>query len=147
MVEPHKLRIQVKPEYQELYEKKKNYKGDVGFDLYITETIIVAGNSTILIGLGIYCESVDNLAYELRCRSSIYKTPIRLSNSVGTIDANYRGEIMAAIDNIRSEDYTINKGDRLFQLVYGDGRGIEPEYVDELTTTNRNSNGFGSTGK
>ena len=79
-------------------------------------------------------------------RSSISKTPIRLCNSVGLIDAGYRGEIMAAVDNIKQEDYTINFGQRLFQIVAMDGSPLSFELVDELSSTSRGAGGFGSTG-
>ena len=79
-------------------------------------------------------------------RSSISKTPIRLCNSVGLIDAGYRGEIMAAVDNIKQEDYTISAGQRLFQIVAMDGSPLSFELVDELSTTSRGAGGFGSTG-
>ena len=79
-------------------------------------------------------------------RSSISKTPIRLCNSIGLIDAGYRGEIMAAVDNIKQEDYTINSGQRLFQIVAMDGSPLSFELVDELSSTSRGAGGFGSTG-
>ena len=50
-------------------------------------------------------------------RSSISKTPLRLANSIGLIDGGYRGEIMACCDNIKDYEYTIEKGQRLFQLL------------------------------
>ena len=80
-------------------------------------------------------------------RSSIVKTPLRLCNSIGLIDAGYRGEIMAVVDNIKSELYTVEKGQRLFQLVAMDGSPINFQLVDELTETTRGEDGFGSTGK
>jgi dUTP pyrophosphatase len=80
-------------------------------------------------------------------RSSIAKTPLRLSNSIGLIDGGYRGEIMAAVDNIKTEDYTVEPGQRLFQLVAMDGAPIHFELVDALSETTRGEGGFGSTGK
>ena len=79
-------------------------------------------------------------------RSSISKTPLRLCNSIGLIDAGYRGEIMAAVDNIKQEDYTINSGQRLFQIVAMDGSPLSFELVIKLSTTGRGAGGFGSTG-
>ena len=63
------------------------------------------------------------------------------------IDGGYRGEIMAAVDNIKNEDYTVEPGQRLFQLVAMDGSPIHFELVDDLSDTTRGSGGFGSTGK
>ncbi|MBL6964583.1 MAG: dUTP diphosphatase, partial [Bacteroidetes bacterium] len=97
--------------------------------------------------LQIACENTENNPYLLMPRSSIAKTPLRLSNSIGLIDGGYRGEIMAAVDNIKNEDYTVEPGQRLFQLVAMDGSPIHFELVDELSHTTRGSGGFGSTGK
>ena len=80
-------------------------------------------------------------------RSSISKTPLRLCNSIGLIDAGYRGEIIAAVDNIKKESYKINVGERLFQLVAMNGSKINFELVSKLTETDRGTGGFGSTGK
>ena len=79
-------------------------------------------------------------------RSSISKTPLRQCNSIGLIDAGYRGEIMAAVDNIKDKPFTLETGQRLFQLVAMDGSPIHFELVDELTETDRGEGGFGSTG-
>ena len=83
----------------------------------------------------------------IRDRSSIAKTPLRMCNSVGLIDGGYRGEIMAVVDNIKNEVYTIEPGQRLFQLVGMDGSPIHFKLVDELSESTRGKGGFGSTGK
>ena len=80
-------------------------------------------------------------------RSSIAKTPLRLSNSIGLIDAGYRGEIIAAVDNIKEQPHKISVGERLFQLVAMNGSKINFKLVSELTETDRGTGGFGSTGK
>ena len=64
-------------------------------------------------------------------RSSIAKTPLRLCNSIGLIDGGYRGEIMAAVDNIKGEDYTVEPNQRLFQLVAMNGSPISFEIVND----------------
>lgn len=75
-----------------------------------------------------------------------YKYGCTLTNSVGVIDSDYRGEIMARITNISQESHTIKAGERCVQLV------IVPvpdtEYIEEeLNVTERGTNGFGSTGR
>ena len=80
-------------------------------------------------------------------RSSISKTPLRLANSLGLIDAGYRGEIMAAVDNIKDFSYEVEIGQRLFQIVAMDGSAIHFELGDHLSETTRGTDGFGSTGK
>ena len=102
---------------------------------------------TAIIKSNIACENTDEMPYLLMPRSSISKTPLRQCNSVGLIDAGYRGEIMAAVDNIKDIPYTVEPGQRLFQLVSMDGAPITFEIVSELSQTDRGDGGFGSTGK
>lgn len=70
-----------------------------------------------------------------------------MSNSIGLIDGGYRGEIMAAVDNIKSEAFVVEAGTRLFQLIFPDCSPISYELVEELAETTRGAGGFGSTGK
>ena len=123
------------------------HDGDAGLDLYVLEDIVFAPGETKLIKLGISCEPKDGKAYYLFPRSSISKTPLRMSNSIGLIDGGYRGEIMASCDNIKNFEFTAKKGDRLFQLVASDSSSISYLLVDDLSSTTRGSGGFGSTGK
>ena len=123
------------------------HKGDAGLDLYVLEDVHFEAGETKAIKMGISCEPEDGKAYYLFPRSSISKTPLRLSNSIGLIDGGYRGEIMAPCDNIRSFDHTIEEGQRLFQLVASDNSPIDYVLSDELDDTSRGSGGFGSTGK
>lgn len=123
------------------------HSGDAGLDLYIIEDIEIKPMETKLIKLGISCEPGDGKAYYLMPRSSINKTPLRLSNSIGLIDGGYRGEIMASCDNIKNYSYTAKKGERLFQLVSFDSSPISFSLKKELSNTSRGEGGFGSTGK
>lgn len=81
-------------------------------------------------------------------RSSIYKTDLKLSNSVGVIDSGYRGSIKA---NFYYDDFDTTTpykvGDRIMQLIILPYPQIELEEVDELSDTSRGSGGFGSSGK
>ena len=148
------LHIKINDEYLEFlqpkYESITQYSTDSGFDLYLPEDLIIQPLSTTLINLGISCEYLkDNVScgYILACRSSIYKTGIRLANSIGIIDPNYRGNIMAAVDNISGREQILKKGERYFQLVFIQMDNLKTvEIVNQLTTTDRGSNGFGSTG-
>ncbi len=123
------------------------HDGDAGLDLYILEDITYVPGETKPIKLGISCEAENQNAYYLFPRSSIAKTPLRMSNSIGLIDGGYRGEIMAMCDNIKNIEYTARKGDRLFQLVAPDCSAIHYQMVESLSVTSRGSGGFGSTGK
>ena len=123
------------------------HDGDAGLDLYILEDLEIAAGETKLIKLGISCEPMNGKAYYLFPRSSISKTPLRMSNSIGLIDGGYRGEIMASCDNIKDFSFKVEKGQRLFQLVAVDSSPISYKVVDELCETTRGQGGFGSTGK
>ena len=131
-----------------LYENHGQFhEGDAGLDLYIIRKQTIKPYESTLIHLGISCENLENKPFMLMPRSSIAKTPLRLSNSIGLIDAGYRGEIMAAVDNIKNIPFTLEVGQRLFQLVGMDGSEINFELVENLSTSSRGSGGFGSTGK
>ena len=133
---------------RQYYENHGHFhSGDAGLDLYILKDIEFAPGETKLIKLGISCEPEDGIAYFLMPRSSISKTPLRLSNSIGLIDGGYRGELMASCDNIKSDSYTIKEGERLFQLVAQNCSEIQYELKESLNESSRGSGGFGSTGK
>jgi dUTP pyrophosphatase len=135
-----------------VYSNHQHYNpGDSGLDLFCPETITINPGETVKINLQIKCEALSddrqrNVSYYLYPRSSIIKTPLRLSNSVGIIDAGYRGDIIAYVDNIKNESYTISQGDRLFQICAGNLEPIEFQLVNDLSNTQRGTSGFGSTG-
>jgi dUTP pyrophosphatase len=149
----------------ELYHKK-SHKGDAGVDLYCPREIVVPAKSQAKIRLGCHASinkktrirfptkeditTMEGIGYFLFPRSSISKTPLRMSNSIGLIDAGYRGELIGVVDNISEEDYTVRQGDRLFQIVNPDlipfTEILENEESD-MDETERGSGGFGSTGK
>ena len=132
--------------------KKSNFSDDSGLDLIVPKEIIVPKNA---IGFKINLEltlepSFDDgniRGYFMFPRSSISKTPLRLANSVGIIDFGYRGNLIAVVDNLSDEDYTIECGTRLFQVCSPDLSPITFELIeDELSKSERGEGGFGSTG-
>ena len=145
------MNLKIKTFSENIYSMYNNHshfhKGDAGLDLFIIKDQIINSGKTERIHLGISCENLEEKPYLLMARSSISKTPLRLSNSVGLIDAGYRGEIMAAVDNIKDYSYTVKKGQRLFQLVSMNGEAIHFTLVEKLSDTSRGDGGFGSTGK
>ena len=90
-------------------------------------------------------DKTKNISYYLYPRSSISKTPLRMSNSVGIIDSGYRGDIMVSLDNISDEIYEIKKYQRLFQLCSPILAPISFELTNNLSETTRGEGGFGST--
>ncbi|KAH8739957.1 deoxyuridinetriphosphatasehypothetical protein bacterial origin [Cryptosporidium ryanae] len=137
---------------EEFYKDHKTFHdGDSGLDLFIVEDQTIKAGDTAFIKLGFKAAaySIDGdkpLSYLLLPRSSISKSPLRLSNSVGLIDAGYRGELMASVDNIKNFDFEVKKGERYFQLVAFNGEKITLNVVSELDEkTSRGKSGFGST--
>ena len=145
------MKLLLNPLNKTAYNFYKNHghfhEGDAGLDLYVLESITFDPGETKPIKLGIACEPEDGIAYYLFPRSSISKTPLRMANSIGLIDAGYRGEIMAVCDNIKNDSYKIEKGQRLFQIVAFDNSPIYYKLTDKLSDTTRGIGGFGSTGK
>ena len=148
--EKRNMKLKIKPFNKDIHKMYENHnhfhQGDSGLDIYIIENQIINPGETIRLHLGISCENLDSKSYFLMPRSSLSKTPLRLANSVGLIDAGYRGEIMAAVDNIKDFAYEVEIGQRLFQIVAMDGSAIHFELGDHLSETTRGAAGFGSTG-
>ena len=144
------MHLKIKPRSKLIYKMYEDHgqfhDGDAGLDIFIVQKQTIKAGETAMIKLGISCENIERKPYLLMPRSSISKTPLRLCNSVGLIDAGYRGEIMAAVDNIKKEDYTIEYGARLFQIVAMDGGALTFELARKLSQTERGFDGFGSTG-
>lgn len=145
------MNLKIKPfneVVRKMYENHNHFhQGDSGLDLYIIENQIINPKETVRIKLGISIENLDGISYFLMPRSSISKTPLRLANAVGLIDAGYRGEIMAAVDNIKDISYKVEMGQRLFQIVAMDGSSIQFDISYNLSDSARGKGGFGSTGK
>jgi len=144
--------LKILPENQEvrdLYSNHSTYhEGDSGLDLFFPSDVVIGPNETKIIDLKIKCEAINlgiNVSYYLYPRSSISKTPLRMANSVGIIDAGYRGSIMVAVDNRSQESYTIEAGQRLFQICSPVLAPISFELVNALSDTSRGEGGFGST--
>jgi len=95
-----------------------------------------------------YFNAEVDVHYWLLPRSSIYKSGIMMANSVGVIDASYRGTLMAPVKNLNEHTYpNVSKGTRLFQIVAPDMSHIrEIKIVSSLPESSRGSGGFGSTG-
>jgi len=145
------MNLKIKPfslEVKSLYGNHGTFHdGDAGLDLFIIHKQIIEPGETAKLHLQIACENENGKPYLLMPRSSISKTPLRLANSIGLIDPGYRGEIIGVVDNVKTEVYQVNPGQRLFQIVAMNGSPIHFSLVDELSETSRGTGGFGSTGE
>ena len=134
--------------------------GDAGMDLIAT-SIISDTPTQITYGLGVALEIPKGFVGLVFPRSSIRKTGLQLSNSVGVIDSGYRGELQATFnklfggeamyDEMKVKEIQPNDfykvGDRVAQIMIIPHPEIEFEEADELSDTERGDGGFGSTGK
>ena len=122
-------------------------KDAAGLDLYCPFHIKVPADSQKKIPLGIAVEIPKGHMGLLVPRSSMSKTPLRCANSVGIIDADYRGELSIAYENISCSDYTIFRGDRIAQLIIVPIAIVDVEEAQTLSETERGDGGYGSTGR
>lgn len=123
--------------------------GSAGMDLHanIDEPIVLKPLNRALIPTGLYISIPEGYEAQIRARSGMaLKHGITLANGIGTIDSDYRGEIGVILVNLSNEEYIINKGDRIAQLVIAKYERVEFVEVDSLDETERGSGGFGHTG-
>src|SRR5210317_823699 len=100
-----------------------------------------------IVGTGLFIELPIGFEAQVRPRSGLAaKKGITVLNAPGTIDADYRGEIGVILVNLSNEDFTIQNGERIAQLVIAKHERVAWKEVDELDETMRGSGGFGSTG-
>ncbi|CAM4241981.1 dUTP diphosphatase [Paenibacillus tarimensis] len=121
-----------------------------GFDLHaaVQEPVILAPGMRQLIPTGFAMAMPPELEAQIRPRSGLaYKHGITCLNSPGTIDADYRGEVKVLLINHGQEPFTIERGERIAQMVFQVVPGVAIEEVDELPDTVRGEGGFGHTGK
>ncbi len=130
---------------------KRATSGSAGLDLCACtegEVVLKAGERTVIpTGIAIAIENNETAAF-IYARSGLgIKHGISLSNGVGVIDSDYRGEICVGLINTSNEDYAIQPGERIAQLVLAPVIPAEPTEVESLDETERGAGGFGSTGR
>ena len=127
---------------------KKAHPDDAGYDLYSRIDAVLEPMSGMAIPVGFAMELPSSYEAQIRPRSGLAaKHYITVTNSPGTVDANYRGEIKAILYNLGKEPFIIQRGDRIAQMVICKLPEIELIEATELSETDRNTNGFGSSGK
>ena len=120
-----------------------------GMDLYanIDEPITLKSLERVLVKTGLFISLPKGYEAQIRPRSGLaFKNGITVLNTPGTIDADYRGEIGVILVNLSSQDFTINDGDRIAQMVIAKHDTAIWEEVENLDETNRGEGGFGSSG-
>lgn len=120
---------------------------DAGMDLYAVEAATLKPNQPQMVPTGLTLEIPPGFEAQIRPRSGLaLKHAITLPNSPATIDPGYRGEVRVILLNLGTADYTVQKGDRIAQLVIARYEGIEWE-EGTLGESARGAGGFGSSGR
>ena len=146
------MKIKIKKLHPDAVIPKYAKLGDAGMDLYAVDIKIHVDsltdeNTKIIVDSGLAFEIPEGFVGLVFPRSSIQSTGVRLTNCVGVIDSGYRGPVKAVFDIKDSSLIYYNKGDRFAQIMIIPYPQIEFEEAEELSETERNAGGFGSTGK
>ncbi len=123
--------------------------GAAGFDIsaYLEEPLVLKAGERALVPTGLYFEVPEGYEAQVRARSGLaIKHGIGLVNGIGTIDADYRGEVRVPLINWSKEDFVINDGDRIGQVIITSYEKVDIELAEELSDTERGEGGFGHTG-
>jgi len=125
-------------------------KGSAGMDLYATKDDWIVPGQITIIPTGIAISMPEDYEAQVRPRSGLAaKHGITVVNTPGTIDSDYRGEIKVILTNLGKQEYQVQRGDRIAQIVFNPIKRIEWNEVEtelELEITERGTGGFGSTG-
>lgn len=132
---------------------KYETENSAGLDLraLLDEPIIIKPMERVLIPTGIFLEIPNGFEGQVRARSGLsIKYGLTMVNGVGTVDADYRGELKVPMINLGGEDFKVESGDRIAQIIFARYESITFEPVDSvesLEETKRGSGGFGHTGR
>ncbi len=114
----------------------------------VEEPLTVAPGARLLVPTGLIFEIPIGFEAQIRPRSGLaLRYGITLPNAPGTIDCDYRGEVQVILANLGSEPFTIQRGDRIAQMVIAPVVRTELHEATELSATHRGSGGFGHTGR
>lgn len=143
------MRVKIKRLRQDAFlpEYAHGPEEDAGMDLRAVEAAVLRPGQPALVGTGIAIELPPGFEAQVRPRSGLaLKHAITLPNSPATIDPGYRGEIRVILLNLGRNEYCIERGDRIAQLVIARYEQVEWE-ESHLSETNRGDGGFGSSGR
>lgn len=120
--------------------------GSAGWDIYAIEDVNIPPMEMRTLRIGFGLQIPKGYYISIVPRSSYGKKRIMITNSPGTIDSDYRGEISVMLYNTSMDFFSIKKGDRIAQMILLKYNEMEFEVVEEFELTNRGDGGFGSTG-
>ena len=142
------MNIKIKKTHQDAVVPKYQTEGASGFDMHSVQEYKVYAGQVLLVDTGVAFDIPKGYELQVRPRSGLsFKTPLRVANSPGTVDSDFRDSVKVIIENRSdNEDYTIKKGERIAQGIICPV--IQATFEEaELSNTARGTGGFGSTGK
>lgn len=143
----NKSNVKVKKLVPEAIMPKYAKDGDAGADICAVNSAFIPAGGTHIVKTGLSIELPDGYEAQIRSRSGLAaKKSVFVLNSPGTIDCGYRGEICVILHNAGSEDFVIEVGDRIAQMVIKKVNQFNFVEVDELSNSERGEGGIGSTG-
>ncbi len=137
--------VHVKLLNEEATVPTKAHRSDAGYDLYASEDAFIVGRQRTTIKTGVSFDMSDGMAGLIWPRSGL-SVKKGLDVLAGVVDSGYRGEVMVCLYNTSDEDVEINRGDRIAQIIFQEVPLVSLIPSEELETSQRGSNGFGSTG-
>ena len=147
MSEPAKIRFRMAEGCGDLTPAKA-HADDAAYDLRARVDMELPSRRSILVPTGLFLELPFGYEAQIRPRSGLaLKHDIMLTNSPGTVDAGYRGEVGVIVYNGGTEPFPVRRGDRIAQMVIARLAEVELCEADELSESDRGAGGFGSTGK
>ena len=144
---PFTVKISMEKGAEDLFPAKA-HPGDAAWDLRSRVDAELPVGRSVAVPTGVRMELPENFEAQVRPRSGLaLKHDLMLTNSPGTIDAGFRGEVAVIMYNAGSTPYRIRRGDRIAQMVICRLPEVVLEQSDELSESDRGTGGFGSTGK
>lgn len=141
------MNLKVKKLHKEAKFPKKATEGSACWDVFSTERKLFSPMEKGIIHTGLAFELPMGRGLDIRPRSGWASRGLIILNSPGTLDSDYRGELLVSCMNLSSGNIVVNKGDRIAQIRPIRIEELEFEEVEELSETGRGEGGFGSTGK
>lgn len=143
----HDLEIKWQRLHPEAKPPSLESNGAAGFDLSSTESVTIESGGTMVIPTGLRIKIPAGWEGQVRSRSGLSIKGLVVTNSPGTIDSDYRGEIKVILTNQSDEPFTVNSGDRIAQMVFNEVPIVVfTEATIDPNETERATGGFGSTG-
>ena len=141
------MEVKVKKIHEDAKIPAYAHEGDSGMDLYSVEDTVLQSGETKIVKTGLQIAVPKGFEAQVRPKSGLAaKFGITVLNTPGTVDSGYRGEVMVILVNHGKEEYKVEKGKKIAQMVIAKVEEAKIELVEDLDDTTRKDGGFGSTG-